>query len=82
MTHIRARLPRKGGNSFYRDTRIFDTVTLCGAPVTDRDVDYTTANTKRFRASDWPVCAECRIKQDEMQAAAIASLPNVFPGAR
>lgn len=33
--------------------------TLCGATVTDRDVSYTTAGTKKFRASGWPVCAAC-----------------------
>jgi hypothetical protein len=82
--HIRARMPRKGGNSFYRDKTDYTrfAVTLCGAPVTDRDVDYITANTKKFRASGWPVCVGCRAKQDEAQAAIIAALPNVFTAVR
>ena len=33
--------------------------TLCGAPVTDTDISYNTAGTKKFRASGWPVCTEC-----------------------
>ena len=80
MTHIRARMPRKGGNNFYRDRNDYTkfSVTLCGAPVTDKDVDYTVANTKKFRASGWPVCAACLAKQDEMQAAVIAALPDAF----
>lgn len=79
MTHIRHRMPRKGGNSFYRDKTDYTRFckTLCGAAVTDRDVDYATANTKKFRTSEWPVCAACRTVQDEMQAAIIAALPNV-----
>lgn len=83
VTHIRQRMPRKGGNSFYRDKTDYSkfAVTLCGAPITDRDVDYFTANTKRFRTSGWPVCLACRAKQDEMQDAIIASLPDVFPKA-
>lgn len=37
-SHIRAPLPRRRGNSFYRDKRDFSIYarTVCGAPVTDR----------------------------------------------
>ncbi len=59
-------MPRKGGSSFYRDKNDYTKfcVTLCGAPVTDQDVDYATANTKKFRAGGWDVCVACREKQD------------------
>jgi hypothetical protein len=61
MSHIRKPLPRKRGNSFYRDKTDYSkyAVTLCGQPITDKDVDYFTAGTKKFRDSNWPVCAEC-----------------------
>ena len=61
--HVRAPLPRRGGNSFYRDKRVFETRTLCGAPVTDRDVDHRYAGTKKFNAwrAKYPatVCDAC-----------------------
>jgi hypothetical protein len=63
--HIRKPLPRRGGNSFYRDTRDFShlAATFCGAPVTDKDMDIRTAGTKRFRAlvqrGEWAICGEC-----------------------
>jgi hypothetical protein len=71
-------MPKRRGNSFYRDKRDLSkfAVTLCGAPITDRDVDYATANTKKFRAAGHPVCAACIAKQDELQAAVIAALPT------
>lgn len=63
MTHIRARMPRKGGNSFYRDKNDYSrfAVTLCGEPITDRDVDYVYGGTKKFRAAagKWDVCVRC-----------------------
>jgi hypothetical protein len=49
VTHIRKPLPKKGGNSFYRDNRIFTATTLCGEAVTDRDVDYRYGGTKTFQ---------------------------------
>ena len=80
MTHIRARMPRKGGNSFYRDKNDYSKfcVTLCGEPSTDRDTDYATANTKKFRnaMAQWDVCTRCLAAQDTMQAAVIAALPS------
>lgn len=50
MTHIRKPMPKKGGNSFYRDNTDYSrfAATLCGAEVTDRDVDYRYAGTKAF----------------------------------
>ena len=81
IPHIRVRLPRKGGNSFYRDKNNYTIfcVTLCGAPITDKDIDYATANTKKFRARGWLVCVACLAKQDELQAAIIAALPDAYP---
>ena len=62
MGHIRQQLPRKGGNAFYRDTTVRQAHTLCGAAVTDRDVDYRYAGTKVFghwAASGDRACAAC-----------------------
>lgn len=61
LSHIRAQMPRKGGNSFYRDKNDYTKfcVTLCGAPVTDKDIDFFTAGTKKFRAGNWPTCPAC-----------------------
>lgn len=64
--HIRQPLLRKRGNSFYRDTTVYATTTLCGAHVTDRDVDFRYGGTKRFTkwALDQPgVCPECLHKR-------------------
>ena len=35
--HLRKRLPRLGGNSFYRDNRVRVSETICGAPCTAYD---------------------------------------------
>lgn len=61
MTHIRKVMPRKGGNSFYRDKNDYTKFcqTLCGEPVTDKDIDFRTANTKKFLAGGWPTCDKC-----------------------
>lgn len=61
-THIRKPMPRKGGNNFYRDKNDYSkfALTFCGAPVTNKDIDFQTANTKKFKASGWLVCAECK----------------------
>lgn len=58
-------MPRKGGNSFYRDKTDYSRfcVTLCGADVTDRDVDYRTAGTKSFAKWDsvnGGTCEQCK----------------------
>lgn len=47
--HIRQPLPRRRGNSFYRDKRDLSAhvKTFCGAPVTDRDLDLRWAGTKK-----------------------------------
>ena len=62
-SHIRQPLPPKGGNSFYRDTRVHESKTLCGAPVTDRDVDHRYGGTKVFAkwvaSSDGRACPKC-----------------------
>jgi hypothetical protein len=61
MGHIRAKMPRKGGNSFYRDKNDYTKfcVSLCGAPVTDKDIDFFTAGTKKFKTGNWPTCPDC-----------------------
>jgi hypothetical protein len=70
VSHIRQQMPRKGGNSFYRDKTDYSKFvkTLCGAPVTDRDVDYFTAGTKKFIGGGWPVCQSCMDKRQERVA--------------
>lgn len=66
--HIRKPMPRKGGNSFYRDKNDYSKfcVTLCGAAITDRDVDFRTAGTKKFRADGWAAktCPTCMTLRD------------------
>ena len=61
VPHIRQAMPRRGGNSFYRDKNDYTKfcVTLCGAPVTDQDVDFRTAGTKKFKMGGYQVCPEC-----------------------
>ena len=49
MIHIRKKLVRKGGNQFYKDYSIRKSETLCGAKVTDKDVDFRTGKTKSFK---------------------------------
>lgn len=63
VAHIRQPLPRRGGNSFYRDTgdRSGFAATLCGAAVTSQDVDQRdAARIVRANCDVWPVCQTCR----------------------
>ncbi len=50
IAHIRRPMPPKRGNSFYRDKTDYSkyALSLCGAPITPKDVDYRTAGTKKF----------------------------------
>ncbi len=57
--HIRQQLPSKKGNSFYRETTVRQAHTLCGAAVTDCDVDYRYGGTKVFAQSATPACRAC-----------------------
>ena len=52
MSHIRFPLPRRGGSQWYRDQRDLSafTRTMCGAPITDRDVNWNYGRTKKFAA--------------------------------
>lgn len=65
ISHIRKPLPPKRGNSFYRDKTDYTkfALTLCGAAVTDRDIDWQYAGTKKcqeaMRKAQWPVCEIC-----------------------
>lgn len=68
VSHIRQPLPPKGGNSFYRDNNDYSkfAVSLCGAPITDKDIDYRLAGTKKFKSSGWPVCMDCKAKRERV----------------
>jgi len=53
-------MPRRGGSQWYRDKRDFSQFakTVCGAPITDRDVTFHHGATKKFqRYAD--ACSEC-----------------------
>jgi hypothetical protein len=64
--HIRQRLSKLGGNSFYRDKHVRKTETFCGAPCTEHDAGWAD----RKRANDWnhpkvgvfTVCPTCKEK--------------------
>lgn len=67
--HVRQPLPRKGGNSFYRDKNDYTKFakTLCGAPVTEYDTNLRDVTTKKAQAyyatSDrFTVCVACKQK--------------------
>jgi hypothetical protein len=54
--HIRAPLPRKGGNHFYRDNAPRVAKTLCGEPVTSHDIRYSW---QAFATDDFRPCCRC-----------------------
>lgn len=56
--HIRAKLPRKGGNSFYKARESRVPKTLCGAPVTDHDVRFSW-DWRAMEIYDYICCQEC-----------------------
>ena len=66
--HLRQPLPRKGGNNFYRDRRIFTSHTYCGAPCGEFDVQPKDVTTKAGReffaakeaAGERQVCPVCK----------------------
>lgn len=61
-SHVRQPLPRRRGNSFYKDRRDLArfAATLCGAAVTDRDWDVRSARAKRNAAmAAIEVCPAC-----------------------
>lgn len=68
LQHIRKPLPRRGGNSFYRDRRDLSALaaTFCGAEVTAYDVTTRDATTKkaqhfyRTHADTWQLCPACK----------------------
>jgi hypothetical protein len=60
MIHIRQPLPRKRGNNFYRDDNPRTPHTLCGAPVTDKDVNDTKGGLEWLRTHNG--CNECAKK--------------------
>jgi len=65
LAHVLIQRPHKRGNQFYRDKNDYArySKTLCGADITGKDIPYFTAGTKSFRASGWPVCAECMARR-------------------
>ena len=48
--HIRHRLTPRGGNQFYRDKRVREVATLCGAEPTEYDAGW------REKAEEWTGC--------------------------
>ncbi len=58
-SHIRRAIPRRRGNDRYldRSDRTSSAATLCGAEVTDQDVDARSAEAAARKG--WPVCADC-----------------------
>lgn len=54
--HIRAPLPRKVGNQFYRDTDVRVPKTLCGAPVSANDIRY---GWQAGSIGVWDCCEDC-----------------------
>lgn len=64
VCHVRARLPRRGGNSFYRDHSDLSrhARTLCGAAVTSHDYAWQTRKIVSWRRDDgvqFTACPEC-----------------------
>lgn len=58
--HVRTKPPRRRGNQWYRDNDCPPAYTLCGAPVTDRDLSLFEARTKRLRKwCEEHVCPAC-----------------------
>lgn len=60
LPHIRQVMPRKGGNSFYRDKNDYAAFvkTLCGAAVTDKDFPFRDGK-RAVEKQNWPVCGDC-----------------------
>lgn len=60
MIHIRRRLPRKGGNQWYRSTldRSVHAATFRGAEVTDKDLEWRQGRTRWARENACPACLE------------------------
>lgn len=54
--HIRAPMPRKGGNSFYKDKSARVAKTLCGESVTDHDIKFTW---QALPCGDFVPCERC-----------------------
>ena len=62
-THIRERLTRLGGNSFYRDRHERKTSTLCGVPGTSSDWGIHTATAKKHaKLAEAQCCPACLAK--------------------
>lgn len=66
--HVRHRLAKLGGNSFYRDRRVRTSSTFCGAPCTEYDAGWAD----RTRTGDWvgthgvmTVCPACAARVAE-----------------
>lgn len=64
--HVRTKPPPKRGNQWYRDRSIPAAHTLCGAPLTDRDLSLREARFKCVQA--WcrqhacPICMEIALR--------------------
>jgi len=59
--HIRNRMPRNRGNSFYLDRSYGHNGTVCGAELTDHDAGW--ADRKRVDSfGEWVPCETCKEK--------------------
>ena len=59
--HIRARLPRKGGNQWRKSQAVRTAATLCGAPVTDYDAawHHTAKAWHNQAGAEYAPCSQC-----------------------
>lgn len=71
--HIRQQPPRKGGNQWYRDKRVFESTTLCGAECGLYDQLASHVRSKVFQR--WLTTSECHIALCP-ECAAIANVTN------
>ncbi len=64
VIHIRKRLRRLGGNSWYKDTSIRTSAAVCGGEMTDRDLGYPAKNRTMVQITknilpDTELCESC-----------------------
>jgi hypothetical protein len=57
--HIRAPMPRKGGNSFYKDNSPRIAKTLCGQPVTSHDIRFSWGAASAEPVGNFVCCEQC-----------------------
>lgn len=77
--HIRAPLPRKGGNQFYLDNAPRVAKTLCGEPVTSHDIYYAW---QAFAVGNYEPCERCVEIRRESKSTRIRRLAHTEPPRR